>query len=294
MGPIRMRPTNSGACFYLSNIEEQTNCSEKDIMPLMTKIHRRYGFSKTHIIFQDIDFFAQNIPAIIQSPGNTPDCIKGSGITCYRDSVFPRWSSIELQIIIYDGRQTFDPTPYSDAMKQLLPGVRYMSFVECCMSKDEQAAYEALNADASGLLANAREYLNNLLPSHPEQPIRILDAPKLSVAPVLKRMCKQYRYTYVKYEYNMFFIQKRTANGHYISLEIDVGPRFAEANVLIEYIGVGFGHRLAYCSCVPSHQTHLENHLSQCFDAFAAAEKEVLPALDSHYPPTPDWFSPIM
>lgn len=294
MAPIRMRPGSAGNNFYLSNIEDGTGCTEAEIMALMPKIYRRYGFSKTHIIYQDIDFFSQNIPAIVQAPGNTPDCIKGSGITLYRDSVFPRWSSIDLRIIINDGQKTLDPTPYFHAMRQLLPGVRYMGYVECCMSDEEQNACDILNADATVLLEAARSHLGKLLPSESEQPLLMRNTPKLSVAPVLKKMCKQYGYTYVKYEYHTFFIQRRTANGHYILLDIDVGPTFQEVNSLIRYIGAGFDHRIAYSSHSPLNQADLENYLSQCFHGLRSAEEVVFPALDAHFPPTPDWFAPIM
>ncbi len=90
IGPMRSRPSNAGELFYLSNIEEDTSCTEDEIISVVPKIHRRYGLSEAHIIYQDIDFFEQKIPAILQTPGNTPSCIKGSSITLYRDSVFPR------------------------------------------------------------------------------------------------------------------------------------------------------------------------------------------------------------
>lgn len=294
LGPIRWRPAKSENIHYLSNIEDDTGCTKADILSLMPKIYRRYGFSETHIIYQDINFFSQNIPAIVQAPGNTPSCIKGSSITCYRDSVFPRWSSIDLSIVIYDGEKTFDPTPYFDAMKQLLPGVRYFGFVECCMSEDELRAYETLNADAAALLESARNHLSNLLPTMSEQLPNGLNTPKLSAAPVLKKLCKQYGYEYVKCEYFHYFITKRTANGHSIMLEVDVGPSFKGVGLLVRYVGVGFDHRIASSFGYPQDQIDLENYLLQCFHALASAEKEVLPALDAHFPATPDWFTPLM
>lgn len=293
IGPIRMRTTDSGNHFYLTNIEDENGCTEQDIMDLMPKIHRRYRISESSIMFQDIDFFARQSPVVVHAPCNTPACIKGVGITCYRDAIFPRWSSIDLHIITHDGQQSYDPTPYFEAMKRHLPGIRYMSFVECCLSDQELQYYEGLNRDAVGLINAARDYLCSLLPNEPEQTAHLLPTQTVSVAPVLKRMCKQHGYTYVKYEYHTFFIQKRTPNGHYILLDIDVGPRFGDVNLLIRYTGVGFEHRLASCGCLPDTAAALEQHLSQCFRVLSCAEKEVFPALDAHFPTTPDWFVPI-
>ena len=294
LGPIRERITNAGNRLYLSNIEAHTDCKEEDILSLMPKIYRRYGFSETHIIYQNVDFFSQHIPSIIQSPGNTPSCIKGSNITCYRDSVFHRWSSIDLQIIIHDGHTAFDPTLYFDTMKQLLPDVRTIGFTECCMTDDEQAAYHTRNQNAVPMVESARHHLKNLLPAIKDTPPHTLFSPKLSVAPVLKRLCKTHGYSYIKHEYCSFFIKKRTANGHYILLEADVGPSFQGVGIGVRYTGVGFDHLIGSTFRYPQTQENLENYLSQVFLALVSAEQAVIPALDKHYPPTPDWFMPVL
>lgn len=294
IGPIRSHPVNSGEHYYLSNIEEDTGCPETEIVSVVPKIHLRYGICESHLIYQDVDFFSQNAPAIIQSPGNTPSCIKGSSITLYRDAVFPRWTSIDLRIVTHNGTQTFDPTPYFEAMKQLLPGVRYLGGVECCLTGDEQAMYDTLNRDAAPLIANARNYLNKLIPDQDAPDGCGSNVTNLSVAPVLKMLCKQYGFTYVKYEYGVFFVVRRTKNGHYILLDVDVGLSFKGVNVSVNYSGAGFAHSIGHASCYPKDQTDLEDYLIQVFQALESAESDVFPALDSHYPPTPDWFVPIV
>jgi hypothetical protein len=292
IGPMRSRITNAGEHFYLSNIEEDTGCSEAEIISAAPKIHRRYGLSEAYIIYQDIDFFAQKIPAVVQAPGNTPDCIKGSGITLYRDAVFPRWNSIDLRIIIHNGTNTDDPTAYFEAMQQLLPGVRHMGFVECCLTAEEQVLYDQLNEKVAPLIQQACDRFEKQLPEYTTAPA-ILDTPKLSVAPALKRLGKQYGYSYVKREYMCFFVQKRTANGHYILLDMDVDPTFKGLGVLIRYVGAGFDHRIGSTFRSVQDQKDLEDYLLQIFETLASVEKDVIPALDSHYPPTPDWFSYI-
>lgn len=293
IGPIRSRCTGAGENLYLSNIEEDTGCTEAEILSVVPKIHRRYGLSEAHLIFQDVDFFGQHIPAIIQAPGNTPACIKGSSITMYRDAVFPRWNSIDMNLVIHHGADTFDPVPYLSAMKQLLPGVRHMGGVECCLDNEEQKTYAELNRCALQMVKEAKRYFEKLLPECPPPGKVMLDAPNLSVVPALKRLGKQYGYSYVKHEYRCFYIQKRTENGHCILLDVDVGPRFRGVGVLIRYMGAGFEHSIGSAFCYPNGQAVLENFLLQIFKTLATAEKDVLPALDSHYPPTPDWYTPI-
>lgn len=293
IGSMRSRPSNAGALFYLSNIEENTGCTDAEILSIVPKIHRRYGLSEAYIIYQDIDFFDQQIPAIIQAPYNNPTCIKGSSITLYRDSVFPRWNSINLKIVIHNGTNTYDPAPYFKTMKQLLPGVRYMGFVEYCLTSEEQALYDQLNESAVPLIENAHNYFEKLLPEHITSTPAVLDPPSLSVAPALKRISKQYGYSYVKHEYGCYFVQKRTQSGHYILLDIDVGPMFKGVGLGIRYIGTGFDHRLGSTFGYPQGQKDLEDYLLQIFEALSSAERDAIPALNSHYPPTPDWFVPI-
>lgn len=294
IGSMRSRlNANGGELFYLSNIEEDTGCTEAEIISVTPKIHRRYGLSEAYIIYQDVDFFAQKIPAVVQIPGNAPGCIKGSSITMYRNSVFPRWNSIDLNIIIHNGTKTFDPTPYFEAMKLLLPGVRYMGFTECCLTTEDQSLYDQLNERVTPLVQGACTYFEKHLPERITSTPAILDTPSLSVAPALKRFGREYGYSYVKHEYGCFFAQKRTPNGHYIALEIDVGPMFKGVGLLIRYVGAGFDHRIGSTSRYPQNQKDLEDCLLQMFEALASAEKDVIPALDAHYPPTPDCFSYI-
>lgn len=292
IGPMRSRIVNGDALFYLSNIEADTGCSEAEILSVVPKIHRRYGLSQAHIIYQDIDFFAHPIPAIIQKPGNTPHCIKGSSIILYRDSVFPRWNSINLKVIVHDGTTTYDPAPYLDAMQQLLPGVRHIGFVECCLTAEEQFLYDQLTASAIPLVENACSYFEKRFPAANTHMPAV--TPKLSVAPALKKLVKQYGYSYIKHEHGCFFVRKRTAKGHSILLDMDVGPMFKCVNLWIHFVGAGFDHRIGSFSHYPENQKALEESLVQIFEALASAEQDVIPALDSHYPPTPDWFSPIL
>ena len=176
-------------------------------------------------------------------------------------------------------------------MQKLLPGVRHMGFVKCCFTADEKALYDQLNQDAVPLVERACSFFKQNLP---DDPSALSEPPSLSVAPVLKKLCKRYGYSYVKHEYGCFFVQKRTDNGHYILLDFDVGPVFKGVGLLIRYVGAGFDHQLGSAFHYPQDPKELEHFLIQIFETLSSAEKEVFPALDAHYPITPHWFTPIL
>ena len=195
--------------------------------------------------------------------------------------------------MIHDEKGTYDPIPYIEAMKQLLPGVRCMCYVECCLTKEENTLYDMLNQGAVPLIEKANVFFGGAPPECSASRDISQEVPLLSVAPVLKRLCKQYDYSYIKHDNGCFYIQKRTTKGHYILLDIDVGPMFKRVDTFIRYVGAGFDHRIGSKSCCPKDQQDLEDYLLKTFQALALAEKDIFPALDSHYPPTPDWFVPL-
>lgn len=293
LGPVRELDDRGRKMQYLSNIEDGIGCSEVEILALMPKIHRRYGFWSTHVIFQDIDFFSRKIPAIIRGPGNTPDCIKGSSIVCFRDSVFASECYLDLRIITYDVENTYDPAPYLEAMKRHLPGIKYESFVECCMTEAEERAYEVLNREAAPLVEGFSGYLGAKLPAILEKPVYSAENGKLSLVSKLKKLCKQYGYTYVQFLSYTFLIRKRMPNGHYLLIDIDTGVYYHQISFMVRFAGVGFRYQIAESSFFQANGGDVDRFLEDCFAALAAAEKEVLPQLDAHFPATPDWFTPI-
>jgi hypothetical protein len=293
LGPVRELDDRGRRMQYLSNIEDGIGCSEEEIMALMPKIHRRYGFWSTHVIFQDIDFFSRKIPAIIRGPGNVPDCIKGASIVCFRDSVFASENYLDLRIITYDGENTYDPAPYLEAMKRHLPGIKYESFVGCCMTEAEERAYEVLNREAAPLVERFSGWLGDKLPAIPEKLVYSAENGKLSLVSKLKKLCKQYGYTYVQYISYLFLIRKRTPKGHYLLIDIDTGVYYHQISFVVRFAGVGFRYQIAESSFFQANGGDVDQFLEDCFAALAAAEKEVLPLLDAHFPATPDWFTPI-
>lgn len=292
LGPIRTRQDNNTEEHYLSNIESDTGCTEQRIMSLIPKIYRRYGFSESYLIYEGVDFFSRVFPKSIMPPSNSPGCIKSPCITLCRDSVFSRYSSIDLNFVLHDDSGSYDPSPYIQAMKQLLPGVRHTAHTECCLSDAEKAEYERLNREAEPLLDAVRIYLEEKLPPPPEFPFHSAKAASLSAAPALKKLCRRYGFSYIRHDNGNFYIQKRSTGGHYIFLDIGVAPTCKRVELLVKYIVAGFEHRLAFRAFLPDDQADMENWFTECFDVLCAAEKEVFPPLAAHFPPSPDWYAP--
>ena len=89
LGPVRECGGIRQNTPYLSNIEDGIGCSETEIMALMPKIHRRYGFGESYIIFQDIDFSRRtyllsfSLPVIFLLVSKVP-VLFASGILCFQ------------------------------------------------------------------------------------------------------------------------------------------------------------------------------------------------------------------
>lgn len=277
---------------FLSNIDEATTCTEKEIMDLMPKIYRRYGFTDTYLCYQDIDFCSLNIPSVIRRDGNLPRLPRGSGICCSKDGVFPRWNSINLHVIVHDGTRAYDASAYFASMDALLPNARKMEYMDTYFTDEEQLFYDNLNETAKPMVSDAEKYLKACVPEHPDRNIDSANPPKLPTASILKRLCKKYGFEYVKYEYFSCFIQKRTDNGHYLLLDANISPNSRFAGITANFAGMGFSHRILTAGLTPQNAEELENFFELCFQSLNAAEKEVLPPLSAHYPATPEWYIP--
>ena len=290
LGPIKRYYLEKGGMVrYLSNLDGE-GCTEEEILALMPKIYRRYGFDDTYLIYQNIDFFAERIPATVEEPANRPECIKGASIVCHKDSVFPRLSGITMHIEIGDEHGVKDAAPYVSGMQALLPKTNCLEFVECVMTEEERAMYAQLNEAAAPLLENARKYSESRLPQPGAKWLG--DPPKLTAVPVIKKLCKKFGYTFIKHDSGLTCVEKRTENGHCMMLRVDVTPIGKHVNVWIDFVGLGFRHRIGTAHHAPKNQKELEVYLVEIFAALADMEQETIPALDGHFPPTPSWFVP--
>lgn len=300
LGPVLETKTEYNTIEYLTNVGCCGGASEQDILPLMSKIYRWYGFSDTNLIYQDVDFFGQNIPSLDQGESPEEDLpagyltdflycrFFGSAIKLHRCIIDTQWNGIDLCIDLLHGDELLDPSPYRDAMQKLLPGIKCIEHFSYCLSQEEKARYAELNDSAEPLIRHAETYFERNLP--PEK-ISKEKAPA-KTASILKKLCKKYGYTYAGYEYYMYFMRKKTPRGNYIVLEADTEPSHEGIGIHVGFQGIGFNHGICYHAYECPDKNDLTENLTGFFDTLAAAEKSVFEELDNHFPPTPDWFQP--
>ena len=286
LGPVQRRFSYKSMQRYLTNLDG-SGCTEAEIMGMLGKIYRRYGFDSTFLMYDGIDFFSERVPTVEKSPANHLSCLKGASITCCRDSVFPRMSSIIMQIVIGDEHGLKDPTPYLEGMKALLPKIGYTEYVECILTEEEQALYDRLNLAAAPLVEQLRKKADSRLP-HPDSHWHG-NPPQLKAAPVIKKLCKRFGSTYAASGQ----AQTRTSNGHYLTLFVDVTPLGKHVRAGIELEGLGVYYLIGNSNFGPRNQQELEVYLTELFSAFADIERELIPALEPLFPTTPLWFVPM-
>jgi hypothetical protein len=255
----------------------------------MPKIHKSYGFTETYLCYHDVRFFSRSWPASIDAYAAGLEGVWGPSILLRRWQVTPSQNGIILHVDIGDGSEVLDASPYLDAMAELLPGVRRMESTHAELTPREQAELEEIQRRAEPAAAAASAFFAGSFPAPTEQGC----SGAVSLAPALKRLCRQYSYRYLCAAPRLYRAEKQTANGHFITLEFDTGRTGCEANVLISLEGPGFSRRIASILCHPTDQKDAESHLHKVFAALGEAEDTVLAKLDRMYPPSPEWYGSV-
>ena len=292
LGPMQFRLDAKNGRFdlaYLSNIGEEPFPEEK-ILPLMKKIHRSYALTESNLYYYDIDFFHDRIPYEQDMKLRLEDRPYGSGICLHRDACADNYIQLSIDLL-HDGK-VLDAKPYFDAMRELLPGIRVSTLLEPHLSQSEKAAVEATNCTAAPFLKQCREFFSQWFTDNNRQNS---SSSKYSIAPTLKKLCRQYGYSYksegVKY---IFSIHKRSQKGNVLLLDVWTGPSRYSLDFDVSFQGLGFNHRLGYCMHTPTDQATADDCLKQVVSTLVVFEKTMLPLLDALFPETPDWFLPFL
>lgn len=288
LGPLvsRKHDNSNGWYYYLTNMGNESCGSEELILENVSRIYRKYGFSETVLCYSNIDFFSRSSPTeIIDSRMYLHEAV-GAGIVLHRSMIGTRWNGITLCVeTCFDG-VIYDPTPYAEAMAALLPGIKRMEHTFCHMTQEEQKFYRQKKESVKDLVANAQAFFqarfSEKYESHNSEKT-------VSVGTCLKRLCKEYGFTYIRYDYYTYFLQKRTAFGHYIGLEFDSGPRDSGYCPVVYLRGLGFNERI-WCDNGEDRQGNTLSYLKAVFEVLREAEGTVLADLATHYPTTPDWY----
>lgn len=301
LGEIQHQTSRYSDTVWLGNIGQSDSFPEERILPLMKKIHRRYGFSQCTLYYYDIDFFGKLIPydrdytvahRICHSgiPFDPDRSINeqpyGSGITLQRDCCAQNFLTLSIDIL-HDGT-VFDPTPYCESMQALLPGIKPSVSLKIYLNEVEKQQYEQINQAAAPILAQCRAFFQSRLPSAQFQNIT---ESNYSIAKPLKKLTKQYGYTYqLVWSGGTYSIEKKTSRGNILYILVDSGPSHYDLNVDVTFQGVGFCHRLSYSKHTPTNQEETDACLERIRQTLSEFEHTMLPDLDHAFPESPAWF----
>lgn len=289
---------------FLSNIDQPDDVREETILPLMKKIHRRYGFTESVLYYFDINFFGKRTefardrsfaerraeenhtpvePTLLMS--RQP---YGSGIILHRSCCNDNYIQLSVDIL-HDG-EVLDATPYCESMQKLLPKIKPRISLEIYLSEEEKENNERINQAAEGKLQECREYFLQCFPS---SEYKHFVCTNYSVAEPLKKLAKQYGYKYkFLHAAGFWSLEKRTARGNVLSVGIERGTFCSFLRVYLNYEGVGFFHHLGGIEHTPTTQEEVDACLEQVMSAIGEFERTLLPSLDVLFPETPSWFIP--
>ena len=273
---------------WLSNIDSQEDFLESDILPLMKKIHRRYGFSESNLFYFDIDFFGKRTCfARDDSVANIEHQPYGSGITLHRDVCGDNYLKLSVDLL-HDG-VVMDAAPYYEAMQKLLPKIKVATSLQIYLSEEEKQKIEEINQAAAPVLQTCRDFFKDRLPFTATQNTF---SSNYSVAKPLKKLAKKYGYAYKLVWNGVYALEKRTAKGNVIYMDVDSGPSHYDLGVGVSYQGLGFHHRIGCSNQTPANQQEADAFLEHVMSIVSEFESTLLPSLDDQYPETPGWFIP--
>lgn len=293
LDPIRWVPSEKGGATtcYLTNIEGGSNCTKEEIMTMLPKLYRKYGFVDSSLTYQDIDFFGRSLPEIRQVTDHLEYCILGSSVALDRCRFDTRWNGITVNADFVYGDEVLDATIYRDAIAELLPGIRCMERVLVFLDAEDEALFAQRSAAAETAAASAREFLEQRIPEYDRLAHAEGGAP---VGPALKKLGKKFGFTY-QYDYYMHTLLKRTKNGHYIRLEVTAysgSGRVSRIDTYIQCLGLGFQHNIYSGGAPGMDKQGADAYLAAVVHALVEAEETVFPEIEAFYPPTPEWFAP--
>lgn len=306
LGDIRLHYDEKHSRSYklwLSNIDRNDFFPENAILPLMKKIHLRYGFCESVLFYFDIDFFGKSIPferdysAARQmcsidktefDPTMYMECQPyGSGIVLHRDACADNY--IEMSVdLLHDG-EVLDAAQYYESLKVLLPNTKVSTSLKIYLTDEEQQNIAAINQAAAPVLEKCRSFFMERTPYTVSQNHF---PSNYSIAIPLRKLAKQHGYTYQRIHDGVFSLEKRTARGNVLFITVYSGPSHYDLSAGLSYQGVGFLHDLSVSRQCPISQQEADDFLARFLNTAAEFENVLLPSLDILFPETPSWFMP--
>lgn len=289
LGKIRCQIGEYSNTLYLSNVDTCEYFDEAKILPLMNKIHRRYGFCECDLYYFDIDFFGFKTSFERNLNDDAEELIPyGSGIALHKDACAQNF--LKLSVDIWHDGNVFDATPYFESMQNLLHGIKSSASLEVHFTEEEKLEFERINEAAKPVAEQCRSFFEQHFPFTSSQNNF---SSNYSIAKPLKKLAKQYGYTYnLIRNGGLYSLEKRTSRGNVICIEADSGPSHYNSGIGVSYQGLGFKIDLGTANQTPTNQQEADAFFQNVMQIVSEFETTLLPSLDILYPETPDWFTP--
>ena len=304
LGKIRfLNEYGGGQLLFVSNIDVDTGCTEADVLPHMKKIHRRYGFCECDLYYYDIDFFHNVIPferdmsqaesraAYFQRDFDPALFLQeqpyGSGIRLHRYSTGGNY--ISLSIDIFHNGIIHDATSYFEAMKAQLPHINPTVRMDVYLSNEEKQEVDNWNTLIAPVVEKSKSFFTEHFPTKKRQ--NLFDS-SYTLAPKLKKLAKQYGFSYHYEGFGCCMLDKKTPRGHTLRVWAESGPSRCCTNYHVNIQGIGFCHALCSSMQTPTNQAESDECSEKMLSVVSKFEKTLIPELDAFYAETPGWFVP--
>lgn len=297
------KPYGTSQLLFLSNIDTDNGCTEADILPHMKKIHRRYGFCECNLYYYDIDFFGEVIPCDrdltdakrraayfekeLNPLWNLSNQPYGSGIRLHRYSTGGNY--IALSIDLMHNGVICDATSYFEAMKALLPHINPTVQMNIYFNDKEKQEISNWNALSAPVVEKSQTFFTERFPTKEHQ--NHFDS-SYTLAPKLKKLAKQYGFSYHYEGFGCCALDKKISKGHTLRIWAESGPSRCCTNYHVNIQGIGFCHELCNSMQTPTNQAESDACSESIFSIVSEFENTLLPEFDAFYPETPDWFVP--
>lgn len=296
LGPVEQVKKEYSDHYILSNMRVPGRCCDESTIRLIgSKIPRPYNFFDTHFYYRNVTFFSVEPGGENVKVDSHSNCVHvfGSYIELYRDFEGPQSTSVIMMIEVFDQQTSLQADAYAQRLSIALGKVKYLSSSSICMDAAEESMYAGLQQEAAPIVNAATVDLTEKaeqLTLYLQENFPVYDEVKFSIAKPLKKIGKQYGFDEYSYVAGGFYqITKRVSGGHYVVLEMDMGPMFRGVGAGISLCGAGFSYRFPCAYYSPCSQEEMDCMMTRIFETIAYFEEKYMPQVLKLYPDTPDW-----
>ncbi len=297
LGKPRYRRTEYDKYSFLTNLDGEPFPEEK-ILPLMKKIHKRYGFFSTYLYYSDIVFYGKTIPYEPSASENEEQNAgsfdrstywgypaANSGIEIYRCSL-PSDNYISLSVdALFDG-EVRDTARFYNALRAELPKMRSYHEAVLCLTKEEREVIDRNNQKAIPVLDKCKSLFSQYMPAE----YTLSEEDDCSgIAKEMRKISGSHGFSFARAGNGEYKAAKRTGRNAVIYIEASITEG---VTLIISFQGAGFKHEL-YCDMdIPRNRAAVIDRIHEAFSVLDMFEKTLLPELDQCFDITPSWFAP--